>query len=226
MKGRLIFGAALAGLLACTGMIGDGNSVAQKPTTLSASSMRRLSRVQYQQTVFDLIGVSVDTTPLPEDVKDPFDDDAISQLVSPALIAALEQLAQQAATALLAQPALLAKVVGCTPKAPDDAACFKTFVTAFGRRALRRPLTQQEIDEFMALQALGVEDKNFYTGVETVLRVLLQDPQFVYRIEIGKPVDGAAGWARLNGFEMATRLSYFLWGGPPDDPLLDAATAG
>ena len=68
MKGRaLVSAAALAGLLACTGMIGDGNSVAQKPTTLSASSMRRLSRVQYQQTVFDLIGVNVDTTPLPED---------------------------------------------------------------------------------------------------------------------------------------------------------------
>jgi hypothetical protein len=56
--------------------------------------------------------------------------------------------------------------------------------------------------------------------------VLLQDPQFVYRYEIGKPVDGSPGWARLNGYEIATRLSYFVWGGPPDDPLLDAASRG
>src|SRR6185436_5558987 len=97
-------------------------------------------------------------------------------------IAALEQLATQASAALLAQPAQLDKVVGCKPAAPDDAVCFKSFVTTFGRRALRRPLTQQEIDEFMALQALAVEDKNFYTGVDTVIRVLLQDPQFVYRV--------------------------------------------
>src|SRR5436190_21402155 len=120
MKGRsTLLGGALIGVIACTGMIGDGDSVAKRPTTLSASSMRRLSRVQYQQSVFDLIGVNVDTTALPEDVKDPFDDDSLSQLVSPALIAALEQLATQASAALLAQPAQLDKVVGCKPTAPD-----------------------------------------------------------------------------------------------------------
>src|SRR6516225_7739677 len=128
MKGRLLCGAALAGLLACTGMIGNGDSVAQKPTTLSASSMRRLSRVQYQQTVQDLLGITVDVMALPEDVKDPFDDDGSTQLVSPALIAAFENIAQQAATAVLAQPALRDKVVGCMPSGPSDAVCFKTFV--------------------------------------------------------------------------------------------------
>jgi hypothetical protein len=132
MKGRrLAWGGALAGLLACTGMIGDGNSVAQKPTTLSASSMRRLSRVQYQQSVFDLIGVTVDTTSLPEDVKDPFDDDAISQLVSPALIAALEQLDGAAAP-----PPRRSRQGRRLQTDGPTMRCFKTFVTSVG--ALRR----------------------------------------------------------------------------------------
>lgn len=224
--GRWLSGAALAGLLACTGMIGTNGTVANKPTSLSPSSMRRLSQVQYQQTVFDLLGVTVSTQSLPEDVKDPFDDDANQQPVSPALISALEQLAQQAALAVLAQPMLRDKVVGCMPTGPDDAVCFRSFITNFGRRAYRHPLTAQEIDEFMALQWTAKQDNNFYTGVESVLRVILQDPQFVYRIEIGKAVDGAPGWARLTGFEMATRLSYFIWGSTPDDTLLSAAQAG
>lgn len=227
MKGRLLAGAALVGaVVACTGMFGSGDSVATKPTTISASAMRRLSRVQYQQTIYDLLGVTVDTMALPEDVKDPFDDDSSTQLVSPALIAAFENIAQQASAAVLADANLRNRVVGCIPSGPNDSQCFNTFVTTFGRRAYRHPLTQMEIDEFMALQSFAVEDMNFYTGVDTVLRVVLQDPAFVYRYEIGKPVDNAPGWARLNGFEVATRLSYFIWGGPPDDALLDAAARG
>jgi hypothetical protein len=62
--------------------------------------------------------------------------------------------------------------------------------------------------------------------VETVLRAFLQDPEFLYRVEIGTPVAGEPGMYRLSPFELATRLSYFIWGSTPSEGLLDLAAAG
>lgn len=193
---------------------------------MGPSSMRRLSQAEYEATVRDLLGVTISAAGLPADAKDPFDSDPATQLVSPALISALETLAQKTSEALLAQPSLRDSVVGCAPKGPDDAACFRSFITTFGRRAYRHPLPQSEIDELMTLQSLAVESGDFYTGVDSVLRVVFQDPQFVYRVEIGAPIEGQPGAAKLPGWEVATRLSYFLWGSTPDDALLDAAAQG
>src|SRR5205085_48314 len=110
-------------------------------------------------------------------------------------------------------------VVGCTPTGPGDEACMRDFVTRLGRRALRRPLTDDEIDQFLhgengddGIVDYAVEDGDFYTGVDSFVRTILQDPQFLYRVEIGDPVDGEPGVFKLNDFEIATRLSYFVWG--------------
>jgi hypothetical protein len=61
--------------------------------------------------------------------------------------------------------------------------------------------------------------------VDVVLRALLQHPEFIYRVEIGRRT-ASPGVYRLNDYEVATRLSYFLWGTTPDDGLLDMAQAG
>src|SRR5690606_30219811 len=103
----------------------------------------------------------------------------------------------------------------------------------FGRRALRRSLQAEEVDQFLNGEtgqggALGhaLADGDFYTGVDTFLRGILQDPEFLYRIEIGTPVQGDIGVFKLSDNEVATRLSYFLWGSTPDDWLLDRAEQG
>src|SRR5262249_19693250 len=70
-----------------------------------------------------------------------------------------------------------------------------------------------------------VQANDFDTGVELVLRAMLQDVEFLYRIERGTPVDGVPGVFRLDDYEVATRLSYFLWGTTPSDALLDLADA-
>ena len=96
-----------------------------------------------------------------------------------------------------------------------------------GRRLFRRPLSEDEITAYLALQSFATENNpsvphDFYTAVNLMLRSMLQDPEFLYRIEIGTP-STAPGVLRLNSYEIATRLSYLLVGSAPDDRLLDLA---
>lgn len=190
--------------------------------------MHRLSRIEYDNTLRDLLGDG--TRPgfarLPEDVHDPFDNDYKTQLVSGALIAAAETLATEVAARVIADPVRRDALIGCKPSGSDDHTCMDAFVRRFGRRAFRRPLTADEITAYTALQSYSVESKDFYVGVELAVRAMLQDPSFLYRVEVGKPVAGNAGLFRLDDFEIGTRLSYFLWGTMPSDEMLDLAAAG
>ncbi len=195
---------------------------------VGASGVRRLSREEMDNTLRDILGD--DTRPavrfLPEDVLDPFDNDFSTQRVSSVLIEGLETLASDVAARLLADTARRDEVVGCEPESVTDAACMERFVRSFGRRALRRPPTDDEVSEWSALGISFAEGRDdFYEGADVVLRLFLQHPQFVYRVEVGTETE-QAGIFRLNDHEVATRLSYFLWGSTPDDALLDAADAG
>lgn len=223
-----LFGPLAIALAACTGTIDTGTVGNPHVQGVGPSGARRLTRVEYDNTVRDLLGD--ETRPgfsrLPEDVADPFDNDYRTQEASAALVEAAEALAEDVATRAMADPERRAAIVGCTPTGPDDGACLRAFIRAFGRRALRRPLTDAEVEELAAVQAFSTEAGDFHVGAGLVIRALLQDPEFLYRIEIGRPVTGRPGLYKLSGFEVATRLAYFLWGSTPDDALLDDAAAG
>jgi hypothetical protein len=240
---RLIFATALLSAVfaaSCVGNIGDGSEGETAPGVIDpdlvpAGGLRRHTTAEYFNTVRDLL--SNETLPvyelLPADPRTPFDNDFLEQVASQGLIDSADFLAERAADDLLLDTARRDAVVGCTPTGPSDEACMRSFVTAFGRRALRRPLTEEEIDEYVlgidgVDGALGfaVEDDDFYTGVHSVVWSMLQDVEFLYRIEIGTEVEGQAGVHRLTDFEIASRLSYFVWGSMPDDALLDRAEAG
>jgi len=190
--------------------------------------MRRLSSDEYDNTLFDLLGD--DTQPgaalLPEDVADPYDNQIVNQMASRTLIEALEQLATEASARLMADAPRRDQVIGCQPANATDETCMRSFATSFGRRALRRTLADEEIQRFVDLgMQIATQDNDFHIGAGAMLRAFLQDPEFVYRVEIGTPTD-EPGVSRLNDFEVATRLSYFLLGTTPDDALLDIAEAG
>lgn len=218
----------------------DGNANLQLPgttgpqielpakTEVGVSGMRRLTRVELDATINDLLGDNTASAQrlLPTDSIDPFDNDYRTQLPSAALIESVEQLAIDTATRTLADPAKRAKLVPCAATGPADKGCLSAVISALGRRALRRPLTDAEINNYATLQAYAVEANSFDVGVKLVIRALIQEPEFLYRVEIGTPVSGKAGVARLGAYELATRLSYFLWGTTPPDWLLDAALAG
>src|SRR5262245_53816346 len=210
---------ALALIAACNGAIGNnggGGSTTLPPGAVAygPTGLHRLSRIEYDNTLADLLG---DTTrpgfaALPEDVNDPFDNDFSTQQVSGALIAAAETLATAVSARLMADLSRRDALIGCTPAGAGDTACLESFVRAFGRRAFRRPLTDEEVSGYVGLSPFAVEANDFYVGVDLVLRAFLQDPNFLYRVEIGSPIAGKNGLYRLGDYEIGTRLSYFLWG--------------
>ena len=191
------------------------------------SGLRRLTAAEYSATVRDLLDVDVDAELLlPEDWRQPFDNDFTTQVASQALIEGAELLASDVAAAALATPAMRSATVGCEPDSPTDEVCFRTFLETFGRRALRRPLTDDELDRFATLISEAGESGDFYAAVDVAIRALLQHPAFLYRVEIGQPVEGQDDVFLLDNHEVASRLSYFIWGSTPSDALLDLADAG
>jgi hypothetical protein len=197
-------------------------------TLAPVSGLRRLTADEYDRSVAHLLvaGVPESALLLPEDVRNPFDNDFTQQVASKALIEGVELLARDVTSALLLDSMRLQNLVGCQPTGPSDSACLRQFITRFGRRALRRPLSEQEIQRYLGFQSLAVMGRDFNLAVDAVIRALLQDPEFLYRVEIGQPVAGAPGIFKLGPWEMATRLSYFLRGTTPDEPLLRRAQAG
>lgn len=188
--------------------------------------MRRLSKDEYRRSLAQLLGTPAPAalSTLPEDILTPYDNDFGAQVMSPVLIAGLSDVAREATAAALAEATSRAALVPCTPTGPSDAACFRSFVERFGRLALHRPLNEAEIAKLLALQSFSVERGEFYNGVALVMRALLQDIEFVYRVEVGTAVE--PGLVRLTPFELASRLAFTLLGAPPDTTLLDAAAKG
>ncbi len=214
-----------------SGSSGDGG-VTGGSFLASDSVARRLSRAEFDNTVRDLLGD--DTRPatrlLAEDLYAPYDNDYRTQTASGALIDSLEGLAADVATRAVSTPELRARLVPCTPTGPGDAACFAEVAESFVSRAFRRPVDSAELDAYATLLDFATEDNpdvahDFYTAVALLVRSVLQDPEFLYRIEIGEDTGDQRVFA-LNDHEIAARMSYLLWGSTPDDALRAEAEAG
>jgi hypothetical protein len=127
--------------------------------------------------------------------------------------------AQLSASGRLAKQARarLVSLVPCDMSASD---CPDLFVRDFARRAFRRPPTEAEVGR---LRARFEEGSSFDDGAERMIEAALSSPSFLYRTEIGTQ---QGGMYRLDPWETASALSYFLWGTMPDDALLAAADDG
>jgi hypothetical protein len=115
----------------------------------------------------------------------------------------------------------------CTPAKPsEEEACARRIVSNLATGAFRRPPTAAVVDSLMEFYRLGRREKDFELGIETVLARVLASPQFIYRIE-QQPANIAAGQTyRISDLDLASRLSFFLWSGPPDETLLKVAEQG
>lgn len=208
----------------------DERGAADEAVALTYTPLRRLTRAELRQTLSDLIPIVEPSDELirqlPEDPGVTFDNDATDQSASELLIEGLSAIAEDEAARLVLDEERRDEVIGCTPEAVDDRECYDAFVRRFGRRALRRPIGDEEVELYAAaFLPYAVEDDDFYSAIHGTVSALLQDVELVYRIEIGAPIDGQLE-TQLDGFQVATRLSYLLWGSGPDDALLDAAAAG
>lgn len=189
------------------------------------SPLRRLTRVEYLNTLRDLLGTAdVPAVVLaPDSVALGFDNIASVQSVSQLLAEQYETAAATvAADAVRTLPALLK----CDVAAMGEDPCVRRFIADFGLRAYRRPVTPAEAMQLFALYA-GLKPKQGFSGaIETLLQGILMSPQLLYRLEVsGSAPRGAGPFEKLTPYEMATRLSYFLWASLPDEALFAAAAA-
>jgi hypothetical protein len=197
-----------------------------RPAPLRA---RQLLRWQYEESVRALLGeAAAAAVSLPADVPlNGFAAVGASQLApTPVAVRAWELSAHAAAEAAFSG-GLPPGLVPCSPASADDAACLGSFVRSFGRKAFRRPVTEDEVATWTAVggaaaQAYGRFDR----GAQFVVAGMLQSPAFLYLAEVGEPDGEGAGRLRLSRYELAARLSYSLAGIPPPEALMAAAEEG
>lgn len=181
---------------------------------------RRLTAAQYRNSVKDLLAIDANTRSFLLDTKSgPFDTN--SELGAQAedienYRTAAEDIAKQATTS-----ANMPKTLGCDPAKMGEDGCANLFIDSFGARTYRHPLTPGERSALQAVYKVGKEE-SFAMGIALVVQSALQSPNFLYMNEFGdgKPV------AKLTGYEVATRLSFLLWGTTPDADLMKAAASG
>lgn len=117
------------------------------------------------------------------------------------------------------------RIVSCDPASAGEA-CVKQILSAFGKRAFRRPLSEDELTRLLSLVNVAkTEGDTLENGLKVALRAILVSPHFVFRVELD-PDPNSASSHPLNDFELASRLSYFIWSSMPDDELLAAAEQG
>ena len=122
------------------------------------------------------------------------------------------------------KPASYAKVFVCETK---DDACGHQIVENLARRAYRRPVTPEEVDKLAGFIKLAQQNgDSFDQGVRVALEAILVSPDFLFRIEHDRDPNDPAIHHRVNDYELASRLSYFLWNSMPDDALFTEAEKG
>jgi hypothetical protein len=115
----------------------------------------------------------------------------------------------------------------CKPGGPkEEDLCARKILTTLGKKAYRRPFTEADLKPLMTFYQTGRKEKNFEYGIETALRAMLVSPDFLFRVEKDQPNAPAGSTHRVNDYELASRLSFFLWSSIPDDELMALADQG
>jgi hypothetical protein len=210
---------------------------ASAPKVAGRVTCRRLNRTEYRNTVRDLLGV--DFNPVGDfphdDVGYGFDNigDVLSMppLLMEKYVAAARKIADQAVTSkekdkliFIAKPGAAdpAAPANAKPKMPRDFA--KEVLSKLATRAFRRPAQADELERLLKLFDAGEKQEggDFEKAMKLPIRGLLISPYFLFRVEVEQGSDTYP----LGPYEVANRLSYFLWSSMPDDELLDAAKSG
>lgn len=117
------------------------------------------------------------------------------------------------------------RILVCDPVKGGDA-CVRTILQTFAERAWRRPVTTAEVDDLFGFIAIAKADKDTLdAGITLALRAILTSPHFIFRVE-QDPSPTSLIVHALNPYELASRLSYFIWSSMPDDELIQAAKDG
>lgn len=202
------------------------------PTSRTA----RLTAEHWENAVRDLLQLDARTgfsSELPQDALPAgflFDNPADSLGIDGTQWAGFQRAAARVAELVTLDPAKLERIL--PPAGGADAERARALIEDLGGRAHRRPLTEEQVAAYTSVFNAGrtgfIGIDPFTGGVRLFLEALLQSPFFLYRVELSDEVvagpDGEI--IKLDGFEIASRLSFALWGSIPDSQLFDAALNG
>ena len=119
------------------------------------------------------------------------------------------------------------RIFVCRPlSAEEEQACATKIVSNLATQAYRRKLTDADVSGLLRFYNEGRKGKNFEAGVRTALQAILASPHFILRLEEAPANVKPGENYRLTDRALASRLSFFIWAGPPDTELLNAAAAG
>jgi hypothetical protein len=187
--------------------------------------LRRLTRLEYINTIRDLTGFRVETGKLPGE---PLGD---SGFATPGIMSELDFTAYRAAAeSVVGSNTTTTAILRSLACPAQDDACAQALIEKFGRRAFRRPVEPREKEVYLTFfqkKLRGELGYSFADGMRVLIATLLQSPAFLYRRELGSAAPLREGaLVKLNPHEVASRLSYFLWSSMPDADLFAAADAG
>ncbi len=190
-----------------------------------SKTIHRLNRAEYDNTVRDLLNTALrPSSDFPSDDHGyGYDNIADVLSLSPLQLELYERAAERLVDEAFAKPDMVAKLIPC--KIEEDA-CAATAINAFATRAFRRPVTEDDTTKLLSFVALAKgEGQSALEGVKLAMRATLVSPHFLFRIELDPDPSSTAPHA-LNDYELASRLSYFLWSSMPDQALFASAASG
>ncbi|MCB0422344.1 MAG: DUF1592 domain-containing protein [Bdellovibrionales bacterium] len=198
------------------------------------SKLKRLTKNEYVNTIIDLfpsaiisdsnVKTALDNIPEEnsslayESFASQYDRSSIERYISTSEAISLA-ITQTAARQNLVFPT-------CFESQPMTTLCFNSFMDSFGLRAFRRPLSQIEKDIYLELYKER-EATDQTLAIRGLMVSILLSPQFLYKLEFnGAPVENEENLVEIDEFELASRLSFYLWGSMPDNELYEAAKSG
>lgn len=185
--------------------------------------VRRLTVNEYIRSVKVAVGVEIDsqaTRLLPADVRaDGFSNTAYNLSVDLSHVQAYNDLARQIVQQIPIRS--FAKRFGGKARLTDD---MRALIEKMGRWILRGPLEKHEVDLYRGISTtIAAAGGDYDTAVAATIEAMLQSPRFLYRME-SQDAEGETDW--VDDYELASRLSFLVWGCPPDEPLMNASSDG
>jgi len=200
-------------------------------------TIQRLNKAEYNNTIRDLTGLELQlANDFPsDDVGNGFDNIGDVLSLPPILLEKYLEAAETIAEAIWSNEEVRNRVFSIKPKSEsleDQVAAATENVRLFATKAFRRPLAEEELQKlFQLMRATWQRDGSDSEIMQTVTIAILSSPNFIFRVEDDSndrldQVNEDPITRRLNDYELASRLSYFLWSSMPDDRLFDLASRG
>jgi mono/diheme cytochrome c family protein len=192
-------------------------------------TLRRLNRVEYNNTIRDLVGIDfhpADDFPS-DDVGYGFDNIGDVLSMAPILMEKYVDAAERIVDKAWHSPQALKRIMICQPAENTKIDCARKILENFALRAYRRPLKGDEVDRLVGFVTQAeAQGDSFERGLQLALQAILVSPHFLFRIELDPQPNNPDAVHAVNDFELASRLSYFLWSSMPDEELFQLAKQG